>query len=134
MIAERIEAAKQVDWWPFIRLLITAAVLGLAAHAFVGWQPRPRELIALSGQMVGVLAILAMISFALADLYLLAFLLVPLYVLAVLNDWTYSASFWAGRTILRLRSQRSLAMAGLCGEIAIFALCLFALGRLAARF
>jgi hypothetical protein len=63
-----------VDWWPFTRLLITAAVLGLWAHAFLGWSVEPRRLLSVPGQMLGVLSILAMISFVLADLYLLLFL------------------------------------------------------------
>jgi len=107
------------DWWPFTRMLITAAALGLGAHLYLGWQVRPRELLVLPGQMLGVLSILAMISFVLADLYLLLFL-IPLYILAVLNDWTYGASWHACRAILRLRSARLLALGGLCGEIVLF--------------
>lgn len=119
MIAERIEAAKSVDWWPFTRLVITAAALGLAAHIFLGWQVRPREVLALPGQMLGVLSILAMISFVLADLYLLLFL-GPLYIVGVLNDGFYAASRWACRAAFRLRSAWLLALGGLCGEILLF--------------
>lgn len=108
--------------------MITAAVLGLASHVFLGWQVRPREALTLPGQMLGVLSILAMISFALADLYLLV-LLVPLYAVAVLNDWTYSASRHACRAVLRLESAALLAFGGLCGEILLFGgiLCLMRL-------
>ena len=86
MIAERIEAARRIDWWPFTRLAITAAALGAAAHVFLGWQPPLRQALAMPGQMLGVLLILAMVSFVLADLYLLLFL-GPLYAVGVLNDW-----------------------------------------------
>ena len=109
-----------MDWWPFTRLLITAAVLGLAAHTFFGWSVEPRRLLSTPGQMLGVLSILAMISFILADLYLLAFLLVPLYVVGVLNDWFYLASRAACRVLLRLRSAPVLAVGGLCGEVLMF--------------
>lgn len=108
-----------VDWWPFTRLLISATTLGLAAHVFLGWEVQPRQLLALSGQMLGVLSILAMISFTLADLYLLLFL-GPLYVVGVLNDWFYGASRWICRTVLRLQSTPLLALGGLCGEILLF--------------
>ena len=104
------------DWWPFTRLLITAAVLGLAAHLYLGWTFRPQALLALSGQVLGVLAILTMFSFMLADLYLLAFL-VPLYFVGVLNDWFYSASRWVCREVLGLNSSALLAAGGLLGEI-----------------
>lgn len=133
MTSERQASPGRVDWWPLTRMLITGAILGLAAHVLMGWQVRPQEILLLAGQMFGVLAILAMISFVLADLYLLVFL-GPLYILAVANDWFYLASVRTGRTIFRLRSPLPLAIAGLCGEIALFALCLSALVRLAARF
>ncbi len=119
MKPERGEYAGGVDWWPFTRLVITSAVLGVAAHVFLGWQFRPRELLALSGQILGVLSILAMFSFVLADLYLLVFL-IPLYVAGVLNDLTYGASWWACRVVFQLRSARLLAFGGLCGEILLF--------------
>lgn len=107
------------DWWPFTRIIITAAAIGLGAHFYLGWEVQPRELLALSGQVLGVLSILAMISFALADLYLLLFL-IPLYVLAVLNDWTYFAGRWACRAIMGPRPAIVLAAGGLCGEVLIF--------------
>ena len=107
------------DWWPFTRLLIATAALGLGAHFYLGWQVRPRELLALSGQMLGVLSLLAMISFVLADLYLLLFL-GPLYVVGVLNDYFYLASWHACRMILRFRSAWLLAIGGLCGEVLLF--------------
>lgn len=107
------------DWWPFTRLIIMAAALGLAVHFYLGWTVRPQELLALSGQMLGVLSILAMISFVLADLYLLLFL-GPLYAVGVLNDWFYSAGWHACRAILRPRSAWLLALGGLCGEIVLF--------------
>lgn len=109
-----------VDWWPFTRLLITAAVLGLAAHAFFGWSIEPRRMLSTPGQMLGVLSILAMISFILADLYLLAFLLIPLYVVGVLNDWFYLASRWIAGTIFQVKSARLLALIGLAGEVFLF--------------
>lgn len=113
------EYAGGVDWWPFTRLLITASALAVAANLFLGWQMRPQDLLALAGQMLGVLSILAMISFALADLYLLLFL-GPLYVVGVLNDGFYAASRWACRAVLRLRSSWLLALGGLLGEILLF--------------
>lgn len=108
------------DWWPFTRLLITSAAMGLAAHWAMGWKPRPEEILAASAQVLGVLSILAMISFVLADLYLLAFLL-PLYALAVLNDWSYGMSLAICRFAFGLRPGPILALAGLCGEILLFA-------------
>lgn len=117
MSAERVDVRGPVDWWPFTRLLITASVLAVAAHFFFGWQVRPQDAVSLSGQMLGVLSLLAMISFALADLYLLFFLLLPLYVLGVLNDWAYAGSRWSCRAIFQIRSSRLLAFGGLCGEI-----------------
>lgn len=119
MKPEAGDYSRGVDWWPFTRLAVTAAVLGLAAHLYVGWTPRPRELLALSGQVLGVLSILAMLSFVLADLYRLVFL-IPLYVVAVLNDWTYLGSRKVCRVVLRLRSAPSLAWGGLAGEILLF--------------
>ena len=119
MNLEQARPAVGVDWWPFTRLLITAAVLGLAAHTFFGWSVEPRRLLSTPGQMLGVLSILAMISFVLADLYLLLFL-GPLYVVGVLNDWFYGVSRWACRAVLRLRSAWLLALGGLFGEILLF--------------
>jgi len=119
MSAERVDIRGPVDWWPFTRIIVTAAALGLAAHVYLGWPLRPRELFALSGQILGVLSILAMISFVLADLYLLLFL-VPLYVVGVLNDGFYNASRAACRGLLRLRSAPVLALGGLCGEVLLF--------------
>lgn len=119
MSAERVDIRGPVDWWPFTRIIVTAAALGLAAHVFLGWQVRPRELFALSGQILGVLSILAMISFVLADLYLLLFL-GPLYVVGVLNDWFYLAPRWAVRVAFRCESRFALGLAGLCGEVLLF--------------
>jgi len=119
MITERIEAAGRIDWWPFTRLAITATALGAAAHTFLGWQPPLRQVLAMPGQTLGVLSILAMISFVLADLYLLLFL-GPLYVVGVLNDWFYFASHCACRMVFRPKSAWLLALGGLCGEILLF--------------
>lgn len=119
MIAERIEEARRIDWWPSTRIAITAAVLGTAAHVFLGWQPPLRQVLAMPGQVLGVLSILAMISFTLADLYLLLFL-IPLYIVGVLNDWFYDLSRWLCRVVLRMASGPLLAFSGLCGEIALF--------------
>lgn len=116
------------DWWPFTRMLITAAILGLLAHLFLGWQVRPRELFALSGQILGVLSLLAMISFVLADLYLLVFLL-PLYAVGVLNDWFYDFSRWICLKVFRLTSTTLLAFGGLLGEIVLFGGTLYSLYR-----
>lgn len=107
------------DWWPFTRLLITATALGAGAHFLLGWELQPRMLFALPPQILGVLSILAMLSFVLADLYLLL-LLVPLYVLAVLNDWFYAASKWACRAVLGPRPGPVLATGGLLGETLLF--------------
>lgn len=119
MNPEQARPAGGVDWWPFTRLLITAAVLGLAAHIFLGWQPPLRQILTMPGQMLGVLSILAMISFVLADLYLLLFL-GPLYIVGVLNDGFYAASRRACRAVFRLRSAWLLALGGLLGEILLF--------------
>jgi len=113
------EWGESRDWWPFTRIAITAAALGAAVHFFLGWQPPLRQVLAMPGQVLGVLSILAMISFVLADLYLLLFL-VPIYVIGVLNDWFYLASWHACRAILRLRAAWLLAIGGLCGEIVLF--------------
>lgn len=119
MIAERIEAVRRVDWRPFTRITSTVVVLGLAAHQFLGWQPPLRRLPARPGQILGVLSLMAMISFALADLYLLVFL-VPLYVVGVLNDWFYDLSRWLCRVVLRMMPGPLLALSALCGEIVLF--------------
>lgn len=119
MIAERVQAMSDVDWWPFTRITIAAAVLGLAAHLFLGWQPPLRQLLAMPGQILGVLSLMAMISFALADLYLLVFL-IPLLIVGILNDWFYGASRWVCRVMLRIQSARVLAIGGLCGEVLLF--------------
>lgn len=116
------------DWWPFSRLLITAAVLGSAAHFFLGWQVRPQALVSMGIQSFGVLSLLAMISFVLADLYLLLFLF-PLLIVGVLNDWFYSASRWTCQVVLRLRAASLLAVGGLCGEILLFGGLAFLLRR-----
>jgi hypothetical protein len=107
------------DWWPFTRITITAAALGLGAHFYLGWEVRPRELLTVPGQVFGVLSILAMISFVLADLYLLVFL-IPLYFIALLNDYAYRFSRFVLRKVFGLRPGPSLALAGLTGEIFLF--------------
>lgn len=117
------------DWWPFTRMIITAAALGAGVHFYLDWQVQPGPLLALAGQMFGVMSILAMISFALADVYLLAFLL-PLYALAVLNDWFYQAAVWSLRIALRLRDGPALSLGGLCGEILLFGAMAFLLVRI----
>lgn len=119
MNLKQAETTGGVDWWPFTRLLITAAVLGLGAHAYLGWSVAPHRLLSIPGQMLGVLSILAMISFVLADLYLLLFL-GPLYIVGALNDSFYGLSRWACRAIFRLRSAWLLALGGLLGEILLF--------------
>ena len=119
MNAEQARPAGEVDWWPFTRLLITAAVLALGAHAYFGWSVAPQRLLSVPGQMLGVLSILAMISFVLADLYLLLFL-IPLYVVGVLNDWFYLAPRWTVRVTFRCESRFTLGIAGLCGEVLLF--------------
>jgi hypothetical protein len=124
---------RQVDWWPFTRITITAAILGLAAHLFLGWQPPLRQLLAMPGQVLGIVSLAAMISFALADLYLLVFL-VPLLIVGILNDWFYSASRWACRRVLRIKSGAVLTSIGLCGEIVLFAGFVYALRVLAHYF
>ena len=107
------------DYWPFIRMLIVAFSLGVAAHLWLGWRLDLRPLLAVPGQVLGILSILALISFALAELYLLLFV-IPIYIVGVLNDWFYDATHWTLRIVLRLRSRALLAVLGLCGEIAIF--------------
>jgi hypothetical protein len=107
------------DCWPFARIVIVGAVLGAAAHHCLGWRIDARRLMALPGQVLGVLSMAAMISFVLAELYLLLFA-IPVYVIGVLNDWFYDASRWLGWTVFRLRSTVILALAGVCGEILFF--------------
>lgn len=119
MIAERMDAIRNVDWWPLARIVITASVLALVAHIFLGWNVQPRHLLSMPGQIFGVLSLMAMISFALADLYLLLFL-IPLWIVGVLNDWFYGVSRCACRAIFRFTSGAVLAFGGLCGEIFLF--------------
>ena len=107
------------DCWPFVRILIVAFVLGVTAHYFAGWTIDVPPLLGKPRQMLGILSILAMVSFVLAELYLLLFA-IPLYILGVLNDWFYHASSWALRKVFRMHSTRSLAIAGLCGDIILF--------------
>lgn len=107
------------DCWPFVRILIVAAALLSAGHFGLGWRIDLHYLLRVPGQVLGVLSVMAMISFVLAELYLLLFA-VPLYVLGVLNDWAYSSSRWACRAVFRLRSAWLLALGGLLGEILLF--------------
>lgn len=107
------------DWWPFTRLLITASVLTAAAHVWFGWTPDARHLLSVPSQMLGVLSLLAMISFVLADLYLLVFL-APLYGVAVLNDWFYGVGRWVGGHVFGVESKALLAVSGLVGEVLLF--------------
>lgn len=120
------EAKVERDWWPTWRMLITACVLGAAAHLYLGWSIDLHHLLAMPGQILGVLSILAMISFVLAELYLLIFL-IPIYILGVLNDWFYNATRWVCRTVFRIRSAPLLTLFGLCGEIALFGLSVYLL-------
>jgi hypothetical protein len=120
---------RNIDWWPSSRLAITAAVLGLGAHFFLGWQPPIRYVLALPCQIFEVTGLLAMVSFALADLYLLLFL-VPLLVLAVLNDWFFLGSRFAAEFIVGRRSALVLNLLGLGGEILLFGALGLALRRL----
>ncbi len=115
----REEGSGGIDWWPFTRLLVTGAVLGLSAHYYLGWSPDLRALARLPWNVFEILSFAALISFALADLYLLLFL-IPLYALAVLNDWLYDFSYGACRVVFRLRHPALLALAGLCGEVGLF--------------
>lgn len=115
----REEVTGGIDWWPFTRLLITGAVLGLSAHYCLGWSPDLRALARLPGNVFEILSLAALISFALADLYLLLFL-IPLYAIAVLNDWFYDSSRWLCRVVFRLRPSLVLNLAALCGEILSF--------------
>lgn len=119
MIAERIEGAKRVDWWSLTRVAITAVVLAAAAHVLIGWQPPLRHLLGMPVRMIGIMSLLAMVSFALADLYLLAFL-VALLVVGILNDWLYAASRCVFVWVFRPRSASIIALGGLCGEIIMF--------------
>ena len=116
------------DCWPFARILIVTFVLGAAAHRFVGWAIDVRHLLGLPRQMLGVLSILALISFALAELYLLVFA-IPLYVVGVLNDWFYCVSRWVCQGAFRIRSAPLLALGGLCGEIILFGVAALLLQR-----
>lgn len=120
------------DWWPLARLLITASVFGFAAHHYLGWTPDLRELATLPRRVFEVLSFCALISFGLAHLYLIL-LMFPIYAVVTLNDTFYDLSVAACRVVLRPRSNHAVALAGLCGQLALFGLCLFALGRLAAR-
>ena len=119
MTPVREEGSGGIDWWPFTRLLITGAVLGLGAHYYLGWKPDLRALAQLPWNVFEILSLAALISFALADLYLLLFL-IPLYALAVLNDGFYDLSCWLLRRVLRMRSALGVRLLGLGGEILLF--------------
>lgn len=120
------------DWWPLARLLTVCFVLGAAGYHYLGWHVDLSNIVTLPHRVFEVLSFCALLSFGLAHLYLIL-LMFPIYAIVTLNDTFYGVSLWTGRTILRLRSSRCLAIAGLCGEIALFGFCLLALGRLAAR-
>ena len=114
------------DCWPFVRICIVAMVLGAAAHRFAGWTVDPRHLLALPRQMLGVLSLLAMISFAAAEAYLLVFA-IPLYIVGILNDWFYAVSRWVCRRALGICSASVLTLLGVCGEAALFGLSIYLL-------
>lgn len=131
MIETEMQESPRLTWgerdcWPFVRILIVAFILGAAAHHFTGWTIDARHLLGLPRQMLGVLAVLAMISFALAEIYLLLFA-IPIYAVGVLNDWFYWASRWVCRTAFGIRSAFLLALFGVCGEIALFGLSFYLL-------
>ena len=62
------------DWWPLARLLITFAVLGLAAHYWWGWTPGLPSLARKPPEVFEVLSLFTLISFALAYLYVMLLL------------------------------------------------------------
>jgi len=118
-IRAQARPAQRWDWWPLARLLITGAVLGLAAHYWWGWTPDLSGLARKPREVFEVLSLFTLISFALAHLYvmLLAF---PLYAVVTLNDAFYGASRGIFRVLFRLRSPAILTVMGLCGEVVCF--------------
>lgn len=129
MTLERAEERTVWDWWPLARLLITASVIGLAAHCYLGWTPDLHEAVILPRRIFEVLSFCALLSFGLAHLYLLL-LMFPIYAVVTLNDAFYDGSVAVVRAVLRLRSGRAVALAGLFGEIALFGGLTLALLRL----
>ncbi len=117
------------DCWPFVRILIVGAVLFGAGHSALGLKLDMHRLLRMPGQVLGVLSVMAMISFVLAELYLLLFA-IPLYVLGVLNDWFYAIGQWVYRKALGETSSVMLAFVGVCGEVLLFG----GLGLLIRRF
>lgn len=107
------------DCWPFVRILIVTVVLLSAAPCLLGWTLDTSRLFAMARQVLGVVSVLALISFPLAELYLLIFA-VPLYIIGVLNDWFYDASRWVCRAFFGIRSGTILALCGLLGECLFF--------------
>lgn len=97
------------DYWPFVRILLVSGILaGLNVDA--------HSLIRLPARLIGVLAVLAMLSFAAAELYLFV-LATPLYVIGVLNDCFYKISRWVCMSGFGMRSSPALAVGGLLGEL-----------------
>ena len=107
------------DWWPLARLLTTGAVLGLAAHFYLGWTPDLRHVARLPREVFEVLSFFTLVSFALAHLYLML-LMFPLYAIVTLNDTFYGLIQWLCGAVLRIRSKRLLAVGGLLGEVLMF--------------
>ncbi|MBI5595378.1 MAG: hypothetical protein HY928_04740 [Elusimicrobia bacterium] len=114
------ETPTRWDWWPLARLLTVLAVFGILAHARLGWTLDFRPLREFPRQVFEVFSLFTLLSFGLAHLYLVL-LMLPLYALVTLNDTFYDATIWVARTVFRLRPGRVLSLAGLGGELLLFA-------------
>lgn len=112
-------ALGERDWWPLTRLLAVAFSFGLLAHCRFGWNPPLRDLWALPGGLATIFLFAVALSSTLAHVFLIA-AAIPLCGIILLNDWLYDATCWILRTVLRLRSRISVAVLGLCGEVALF--------------
>ena len=108
------------DWWPLARLLTVLAVFGILAHVRLGWTLDLGPLRVFPRQVFEVFSLFTLLSFGLAHLYLIL-LMLPFYALVALNDTFYEATIWVGQTVFRLRPGRVLSLAGLGGELLLFA-------------
>lgn len=66
-----------------------------------------------------ILAFIVMLSSGLAHICLVA-LMFPICGIILCNDGFYDATRWVLRVAFRIRSERLLAVLGLCGEILLF--------------
>jgi hypothetical protein len=113
-------APTRWDWWPLARLLTVLFVFGTFAQFRLGWTLEPSRLAAFPRDVFEVFSLFTLLSFGLAHLYLL-FLMLPLYAVVTLNDAFYDAAVGLSRMVFRLRPGRVLSLAGLGGELLLFA-------------